>query len=316
MAKKSSVTILSKNIRLKKRRALAQGISLLEDGHPDSLKLLESLQSSRRKAVRVGVTGLPGSGKSTLIERIATSWIQKGHKVGIILVDPTSPISEGALLGDRIRLKKIQTHKNIFIRSMATRGRLGGLALASRYAADLMEAAGYDRILIETVGVGQLEVEVASAVHAVVVVTVPGMGDEIQILKAGLMEIADFFVVNKMDLDEDRIYYTLFEKTLTLTYESKFKRKNQMPSLYPVSTLTKDGVNAFLKSLESKLKTLSKKSSYRSLSREVILLMEQKIISEVLNLNEVEKGIARIKKKNGRANAFKIADTLLKKKLK
>jgi len=304
---------LAKAVLRRDRKALSQGISLLEDNTEEAFELLKILAPKSRGALRIGVTGLPGSGKSTLIDRIANEWLEEGHRVGIILVDPTSPLSGGALLGDRIRLKNIQSHRNVFIRSMATRGRLGGLALASQYAADLMDAAGFDRILIETVGVGQLEVDVASAVHCVLVVLIPGAGDEIQIMKAGLMEIADFFVMNKMDLDKDRIYYSLLERTLEMTYRSSRKPEVKRVHLYPLSTLTREGLKPFLAALEERLRKVRPSERLkRNLLREVRLLVEQRVLADVLEPQRIEKVIRRVLKKDRSASAFKIADAVLK----
>ena len=147
----------------------------------------------------VGITGPPGAGKSTLVDRLARACRGRGETVGILAVDPTSPYTGGALLGDRIRMQGLATDPGVFIRSMATRGTMGGLARATRDAVDLLDAAGFDWILVETVGVGQDEVDVVRSVDTVLVVTVPGLGDDIQAIKAGIMEIADVFVVNKAD---------------------------------------------------------------------------------------------------------------------
>jgi LAO/AO transport system kinase len=153
------------------------------------------------RAVVVGLTGSPGAGKSTLTDQLARTLRAEGKKVGILAVDPTSPFSGGAILGDRIRMQRIAADPGIFIRSMATRGALGGLARATQDAIDLLDAAGWDVVLVETVGVGQDEVDVVSCVQTCCVVLVPGMGDEIQAIKAGIMEVADIFVINKADRD-------------------------------------------------------------------------------------------------------------------
>ncbi len=153
------------------------------------------------KAVVVGLTGAPGAGKSTLTDQLARVLRSEGKKVGILAVDPTSPFSGGAILGDRIRMNHISDDPGIFIRSMATRGALGGLARATQDAIDLLDAAGFDVVLVETVGVGQDEVDVVSCVQTCIVVLIPGMGDDIQAIKAGIMEVADIFVINKADRD-------------------------------------------------------------------------------------------------------------------
>lgn len=182
-------------------RALARAISWVENGHPGARKLLAALQASLGRAEVIGLTGAPGSGKSTLTDRLARELRLEGRRVGILAVDPTSPYTGGAILGDRIRMARASEDEGIFIRSMATRGALGGLARATQDAIDLLDAAGFDSILIETVGVGQDEVDVVACVQTCCVVLVPGLGDGIQAIKAGIMEVADLFVVNKADRD-------------------------------------------------------------------------------------------------------------------
>ncbi len=180
-------------------RALARAISLVEDGGPAQRELVRRIYDATGRARVVGVTGPPGAGKSTLVDRFARLLRTRGETVGILAVDPTSPFTGGALLGDRIRMQGLYTDPGVFIRSMATRGAMGGLARATRDAVDLLDAAGFDWVLVETVGVGQDEVDVVRSVDTVLVVTVPGLGDDIQAIKAGLMEIADVFVLNKAD---------------------------------------------------------------------------------------------------------------------
>ncbi|HEX5757680.1 MAG TPA: methylmalonyl Co-A mutase-associated GTPase MeaB [Thermoanaerobaculia bacterium] len=180
-------------------RAVARAISLAEDGGEAQRELIGRVYERTGRARVVGVTGPPGAGKSTLVDRLAKLLRARGETVGILAVDPTSPYTGGALLGDRIRMQGLYTDPGVFIRSMATRGALGGLARATHDAVDLLDAAGFDWVLVETVGVGQDEVEVVRSVETVLVVTVPGLGDDIQALKAGLMEIADVFVLNKAD---------------------------------------------------------------------------------------------------------------------
>jgi LAO/AO transport system kinase len=182
-------------------RALARAISWMENGHPQARELMALAWPHVGRAMVLGITGSPGAGKSTLTDQLARAIRAQGLKVGILAVDPTSPFSGGAILGDRIRMGRIAVDPGVFIRSMATRGALGGLARATQDAIDLLDAAGWDVVIVETVGVGQDEVDVVSCVQTCCVVLVPGMGDEIQAIKAGIMEVADIFVINKADRD-------------------------------------------------------------------------------------------------------------------
>lgn len=181
------------------RRALARAITLVENQQPEAQALLTALYPHSGRAAVVGITGAPGTGKSTLVNALAQHIRQQGHSVGIIAVDPTSPFSQGAVLGDRIRMRDLAGDSGVFIRSMASRGSLGGLARSTADVIRVLDAAGYAFILVETVGAGQSEVAIASAAHTTIVVDAPGLGDDIQATKAGILEIADILVVNKAD---------------------------------------------------------------------------------------------------------------------
>ena len=181
------------------RVAVAKGISLVENEHPEAMALLKSLFPRTGRAYRIGVTGPPVAGKSTLSNKLAKYYRGLNFKVGIIAVDPTSPFTGGALLGDRVRMTDVELDPGVFIRSMASRGSLGGLSKKAKEAADVLDASGFDLILMETVGVGQSELDIARAADTTIVVLVPESGDSIQAMKAGLMEIADFYVINKAD---------------------------------------------------------------------------------------------------------------------
>ena len=183
----------------RKPAALARAISIVENQRPGFDALLGTLHPRIGRARRIGITGPPGAGKSTVTTQLATAYREAGLTVGIVAVDPTSPFTGGALLGDRIRMESVALDPGVYIRSLATRGSLGGLSSATRAVADVLDAYGFDRVLMETVGVGQSELDIARAADSTVVILVPESGDSIQTLKAGLMEIADIFVVNKAD---------------------------------------------------------------------------------------------------------------------
>ena len=183
------------------RRAIARAITVVEVEGPSAAAIIKGVYHRSGRAYLVGVTGAPGVGKSTLVDRIVTALRSRGRTVGVLAVDPTSPFSGGAVLGDRVRMQTHASDPGVFVRSMATRGQLGGLARATGDAAVILDAAGFDLIMIETVGVGQAEIEVSRTADMSIVVTMPGSGDGVQALKAGVMEIADLFVVNKADYD-------------------------------------------------------------------------------------------------------------------
>jgi LAO/AO transport system kinase len=180
-------------------RAVARAITRIENQTNEAAEIMKAVFPNTGKATVIGITGSPGAGKSSLVDKLALLYKEKGEKVGIVCIDPSSPFSGGAILGDRIRMSALGTDKNIFIRSMATRGNLGGLSRATVDAVAILDAAGYDKVIVETVGVGQDEVEIVKTADVSVVVLVPGMGDDIQAIKAGIMEIGDVFVINKAD---------------------------------------------------------------------------------------------------------------------
>jgi LAO/AO transport system kinase len=231
------------------RRALARFISFVENEVADVSQLLDKIYYRTGNAYRIGITGPPGAGKSTIVDQLTKLYRKQNKTVGIIAVDPTSPFTGGALLGDRIRMNDLATDPGVFIRSMATRGSLGGLAQRTHEAADLLDAFGFDIVIFETVGVGQSELDVVEAADSTVVVLVPESGDSIQAMKAGLMEIADIFAINKSDREgADRV---LLEIQYVLEF-SENSRSWKPPVIQTVAN-TGAGIGELLETLERHL---------------------------------------------------------------
>lgn len=262
-------------------RVLGKLISMIENQEREGIEILRKLYKKGGKAKVVGFTGPPGAGKSTIIQNLAELF-SKNYKVGIIAVDPTSPFSGGALLGDRIRMQNLFTNPNIFIRSMATRGSIGGLAPMTMDVVDLLDIAGYDWILVETIGVGQDEVDVAMCVEEVVVVLVPGLGDEIQALKAGIMEIGDLFVINKADKEGADLTFMEIKNLIEMD-----ERKEKIPKIIKTKAITKEGIEDLAHSLKEDLdvkgKDKNKKDKAKKQLKARLIQMISKDFQNIIN---------------------------------
>jgi GTPase len=228
------------------RRSIARAITIIENEEPEARELVARVYSHGGKAHVIGLTGAGGAGKSTLIEKMVREYRRKKMKVGIVAVDPTSPFSGGAFLGDRIRMQELSTDSEVFIRSMASRSYLGGIAKATKDAVRILDAAGKDIVIVETVGAGQSEVEIIKVAQTIVVVHAPGLGDEIQAIKAGVMEIADIFVVNKADRENaDKAVIDIQSNLLMNSKQSPWK----IPVL-KTTALTGEGIPELVEKIE------------------------------------------------------------------
>ncbi|HZI62569.1 MAG TPA: methylmalonyl Co-A mutase-associated GTPase MeaB [Pyrinomonadaceae bacterium] len=237
---------LSERVSRGEAAAVARAISKIEDGSEGAAALMKQIYQHSRGGLVIGITGAPGAGKSSLVDKLALLYRQRGERVGIVAVDPSSPFSGGAILGDRIRMQALGLDEGVFIRSMATRGNLGGLARATVDAVAILDAAGYEKIIVETVGVGQDEVEIVKAADVSVVVLVPGMGDDIQAIKAGIMEIGDIFVINKAD--RDGVYAT--EKELELLLSLASRDDNWDPPIVKTVATENQGLEALADAID------------------------------------------------------------------
>jgi GTPase len=278
-----AANILSERVSSGDPAAVARAISKIEDGSEGAAALMKDIYQLSRGALVIGITGAPGAGKSSLVDKLALLYRQRGERVGIVAVDPSSPFSGGAILGDRIRMQALGLDDGVFIRSMATRGNLGGLARATVDAVAILDAAGYEKVIVETVGVGQDEVEIVKAAEVSIVVLVPGMGDDIQAIKAGIMEIGDIFVINKAD--RDGVYTT--EKELEALLSLTSRSDGWDPPIVKTVATENVGIAALADAIEkfrqTQLSVSQTSERRRAIARwRIIELLRERLLERVL----------------------------------
>src|SRR5260370_1345583 len=274
--------------------AVARAISKVEGGASDSSDLMKQIFSRTGRALIVGITGAHGAGKSSLVDKLAAFYRKQGERVGIIAVDPSSPFSGGAILGDRIRMQTLSLDKGVFIRSMATRANLGGLARATVEAVAILDAAGFEKIIVGTVGVGQDEIEIAKAAEVCVVVLVPGMGDDVQTMKAGIMEIGDVLVINKAD--REGVLRTEKELEALLTFATR--ADEWQPTIVKTVAIESKGIEDLATAID-RCREFEKGSSSnerrQAIARWRILeLLRELLVSEALKTDSASERLDRL----------------------
>jgi LAO/AO transport system kinase len=295
-------------------RAVARAITAVENGTEGSAEMMKAVFPKTGKALIIGITGSPGAGKSSLVDKLAMHYKNQGNRIGIICVDPSSPFSGGAILGDRIRMAALGLDKNVFIRSMATRGNLGGLARATVDAVAILDAAGFDMIIVETVGVGQDEVEIVKTADVSAVVLVPGMGDDIQAIKAGIMEIGDVFVINKADREGVLRTQKELESLLSLAHRPDF----WMPPIVRTVATENKGIEDLATAIESYYefqKTSENLDRKRAIARWRLLeLLQERLLADVLGRNGTSEKLDRLTVEiaEKKTNPYSAVDEILK----
>jgi len=309
--------IISGNIR-----AVARLIRDIDDNIPEAREVLKDLYPYTGKAYVVGITGAPGVGKSTLVDQMVAHLRKAKKTVGVLAVDPTSPFSGGAILGDRIRMQRHSMDEGVFIRSMATRGYFGGLTQSTRSAIDVMDAMGKDYIIVETVGVGQDEIDIVRSAHTTIITLVPGMGDDIQALKAGILEVGDIFVINKADREgADR---TINDIRLMIEMDEKRYKDGWKPPILTAQAVFDKGIKEILDEIESHRKHLVSSKQMQSIFKyekarnDLSEMIKDRIVSDVLadiiHSREFEEALQLIMER--KIDPYTACDNIVLKKIK
>ena len=308
-----------KGVLEKSRLAAAKGITAVENEYPEAVSIMQGLYPHTGNAYILGITGPPGAGKSTLTDKLAKEYRSRGKTVGIIAIDPTSPYSGGAILGDRIRMMDIAMDEGVFIRSMATRGSLGGLSQKTADAAKILDAFGCDIVIIETVGVGQSEVDIVKTADTTMVVLVPGLGDDIQAIKAGILEIGDLFTINKADRDGVEKLHIEIEMMLELNGE----KTDWRPVINRTIASENEGVVAVVDSIEEHAKYMRESGELKvrrkdRVKTELLVMIDDKIKryidKTIITSPDFENTIQKLQKRE--ENPYSTADNIVKSVLK